>query len=187
MTPGALTYVALLRAVNVGRSNRVGMADVRRALESLGYRDVRTYLQSGNAVFSAASQPVGDLAREIAVNLRAECAIDVSVVVVDAGELAEIARDNPLLHEADVDEETLHLIVFDEAPDASRFAGLALPVQGGERAELRGRALYLALPQGMARTKLGNSYFERVLCRAGTARNWRTVSALLKMACEPAG
>ena len=180
------TWIVLLRAVNVGRANRIGMSDLRASLEALGYRDVRTYLQSGNAVFCADCQSSATLAAAIHDRLVADSCIDVGVIVLSASEFDSIARGNPLLAEESADESHMHVIVFEQPSDPARFDSLSLPSRPGERAVLLGRAIYLALPFGMGRTKLTGAYFERALGQAGTARNWRTVTALIELACERA-
>ena len=180
----AITWIVLLRAVNVGRANRVGMADLRACLESMGYGAVRTYVQSGNAVFTAPQLPPGAIAAAVHDRLAADFAIDVGAIVLSANELSAIACDNPLLAEPGADESQLHVVVLESEADPARFGALALPALAGERAVLLGRAVYLVLPHGMGRTKLTNAYFERALGQTGTARNWRTMTALLHMAAD---
>ena len=126
-----MIFVALLRAVNVSGQNRVPMADLRVLLEGLGLSDVRTYLQSGNAVFdvgtgavggaasgtshgaSAAARTSRDLATAIAARIERDLSARVGVLVMSAGALAEVAGANPFLRsalagEANADEKWLH-------------------------------------------------------------------------------
>jgi uncharacterized protein (DUF1697 family) len=177
-----VTWVVLLRAVNVGRANRIAMADFRAMLETLGYADIRTYAQSGNAVFSAAETSAEAVERAIHDLLLAEAGIDVGVVAVAADELAAIVADNPLLGADGIDEGALHVIVLERVPDASQVSVMQPTARGSERVEVRGRAVYLGLPDGMGNTKLSGGWFERALKLTGTARNWRTTTALLAMA-----
>ena len=179
----APTWIALLRAVNVGRANRIKMADLRACLEGLGYRDVRTYVQSGNAVFAASADSAGAIASAIHERLLAEAGIDVGAVVVSADEFAAILRDNPLLAgAASADDNALYAFVLDAPVDSARFDELRPPAQPGERAVLLGRAIYLELPGGVGNSKLTNAWFERALGRVATARNWRTMAALAELA-----
>ena len=176
------TYVALLRGVNVG-GKTVGMAPLRAGLEALGYGDVRTYLQSGNVIFSADKTDPEELAAAIRDRFSTDFAFGVGVLVLTAAELLEVAARNPFLADgaAGVDERSLHATFLFQRPDEGEFARLDLPAVEGERAVLVGRVAYLHLPYGYGRTKLSNAYFERKLRSAATTRNWRTVLALTDM------
>lgn len=93
-------YVALLKGVNVGRSKRIAMSDLRSLLADLGYADVATYLASGNAIFNTSSaRPVASLAADIEERITAELAMAVRVIVRTAGELAAVIARNPLAAE----------------------------------------------------------------------------------------
>ena len=194
-----MTFVALLRAVNVSGQNRVPMAELRVALESAGRRSVETYVQSGNVVFDAE----GDDARAQAVAVHDAIASvfghDVAVVALTAGELTAVAAGNPFLRAggaetaacaasadaatAGVDEKTLHVTFLERPVEEAVFDGLRLPAAPGEAAVLApgGSCIYLHLPHGYGRTKLNNAWFERALKVRATTRNWRTVLALVQM------
>lgn len=205
------TFVALLRAVNVG-GTKVPMADLRRLLEGLGLHNVRTYLQSGNAVFETDQAADGSLsvAQELAATIETRIGRDmagprVGALVLEAGALAAVGDANPFA--AADDPGWLHVTLlfggagesdFGPASDAAFSAAyeaaydkLTLPADGGERAVFAGLpalptpVIYLCLPHGYGRTKLNNSYFERHLGAAATTRNWRTVKALVEMSTKP--
>jgi uncharacterized protein (DUF1697 family) len=210
------TYVALLRAVNVG-GRTLPMADVRRSLEGLGLRHVRTYLQSGNVVFEAdgaaadedSVAPAARLAAGIEVRIERDLGPRVAVLVLTGDELAAIHGANPFLSEPGVDEGSLHATFlltpageddFGEATAAAYSAvyeaalrGLQLPAVEGERAVFVGSpplatpVVYLHLPHGYGRSKLTNAYFERKLGTGATTRNWRTVTALAALSAPGAG
>jgi uncharacterized protein (DUF1697 family) len=199
-------YVALLRAVNVaGRT--LPMADLRRSLEGLGLRHVRTYLQSGNVVFEAGGATDEDsvaaaarLAATIELRIERDLGPRVAVLVLTGDQMAEVAAANPFLSESGFDEGSLHATFlvaatgeddFGEATAAACSAvyeaalrGLQLPAAEGERAVFVGSpplatpVVYLRLPHGYGRSRLTNAYFERKLGTGATTRNWRTVKAL---------
>jgi len=196
------TYVALLRAVNVG-GVKLAMADLRALLEGLGYDAVRTYLQSGNAVFEAgedAGSPPA-LANGIAMRIERDVGPRVGVLVLRAAALDAVVAANPFLPG---DEEFLHATFlfgsggdadFGEAPESAyskayeaTFSRLELPTDEGEEAAFVGvppldePVIYLKLPHGYGRTRLNNAWFERKLGTAATTRNWRTVLALAELA-----
>jgi uncharacterized protein (DUF1697 family) len=205
------TYVALLRAVNVG-GTKLPMADLRALLEGLGLTDVRTYLQSGNAVFDAddAGTPQ-ELANAIAMRVERDVGPRVGVLVLRAAALEAVVAANPFLATGGSgatggapDEQFLHATFlfgsggdadFGEAPESayskayeSTFGKLELPAAEGEEAAFVGvppleePVIYLKLPHGYGRTKLTNAWFERKLGTAATTRNWRTVRALVELA-----
>lgn len=190
MTPSVArttAYVALLRGVNVGGTKRIAMAKLRAVLAALGFADVRTYLQSGNAVFrSALSGPhvAETLAACIRERIARDVGLEVDVLVVSAAELAGIVAGNPFAPSADADIRPLH-VTLTFAPVAEPvFSALTLPAADGEEVGWSERAVYLRLPHGYGRTRLNNGYFERALGTAATTRNWRTMLALAEMVAE---
>ena len=175
------TFVALLRAVNVGGQNRVPMARLRGSLATAGLRDVRTYVQSGNIEF-AADGPAADQAALVHRTIAAEFGADVQVLALSAADLAQVAVGNPFLA-AGADARELHVTFLFAPVSVAAFAGLELPAREGEQAQLVGdRFIYLRLPHGYGTSKLTNLWFERALETPATTRNWRTVLALHKFA-----
>jgi uncharacterized protein (DUF1697 family) len=182
--PAARTYVALLRAVNVGGTKRMAMAQLRASLEALGLADVRTYLQSGNAVFRAPDTGEGAeqaLAERISECIATDFGHAVEVLVLTAEQLAAIVADNPFAARPDADIKTLGATFLFSAIDEATFAALTLAVAPGEEAAWGGSVVYLHLPHGYANTKLDPG---RALKMPATTRNWRTVLALNEMADE---
>ena len=118
--------VALLRGINLARNNRVDMARLRALVQDLGYERVRTHLQSGNIVFTAAATPPERVARDIEEQLRLHLGLSVPVVVRSRDELAEILGRKPL-PDAEIDPARF-LVVFLSAsadPAALRELGPA--------------------------------------------------------------
>jgi len=176
------TFVALLRGVNVGKSKRVPMAELRALLSHLGYTGVATLLNSGNAVFCAASGTPGQHAARIASAISSELKVEVPVVVVSAKALATIVAGNPI--KAEAPEYSRLLVVF--AQDAKTLSGLAaigpLVVPPEEFAVGR-KAAYLLCAIGILESKAGAA----LLGRAGksvTTRNWATTLKLQALASK---
>jgi len=172
--------VVLLRGVNVGPSRRVAMPWLREAMSAAGYDEVSTYLQSGNVVLSS-DLPPGELARDCGRLLTGETGFEVEVVVRTRDELAEVVRRDPL---GDVAADPKrHLVSFlSGEPERAVVDGLAALATGGERLVADGRELYAWLPDGAGRSKLAAQMGGRRLGVVATARNWRTVTALLELA-----
>ena len=174
-------FIALLRAINVGGTKKLLMADLRAMFEAAGCTDVHTYIQSGNVVFRAEDA----LAERIPVLIQAEIAdskgFEVPVVTRSAAEWGDVVAGNPFLA-AGADPAQLHVGFLAEAPSAARIAELDPDRSPSDEFEVRGREVYLHFPNGTARSKLTVDYFDRVLGTTITIRNWRTVGKLLDMA-----
>ena len=175
------SYVALLRAVNVG-GVKVEMAALRRALEGLGYGAVRTYVQSGNVVFEADGGEPAPHAAAIEELLGREFGVRGRVLVLTAERLAAIAAADPF---TGADEKLRHVTFLFDPVEEVVWTTLRLPAADGEQAAFSGKAIYLYLPHGYGRSKLNNAYFERVLAATATTRNRRTVAALVELAGAP--
>jgi uncharacterized protein (DUF1697 family) len=173
-------FVALLRGVNVG-GNPLPMAGLRARCAELGARDVRTYLQSGNVVFTAGAT-AAQWEKRLAEALAGDSRLPVAVVVRTAAELRAVHEGNPFLGEDGVDPKTLHVTFLARTPAASAVAALAARESGGDRLRVAGREVYLHCPGGYGRTKLGNPVIERVAGCPATTRNWNTVTALVALA-----
>jgi len=179
------TYVALLRGINVGGKNKLHMPDLAAMFTEAGCTDVRTYIQSGNVVFSVApktAKRVPDLvSRRIA-----DCfGYRVPVVLRTADELKKVAAGNPFF-ESDADAHSLHVGFLADLPTPRDVAALDPKRSPGDSFSVRGREVYLCLPNGVAGTKLTNAYFDSKLGTTSTIRNWRTVLRLLELT-KPTG
>lgn len=175
-------WVALLRGINVGGSNRLPMADLREMLGSIGLVDVRTHIQSGNVVFDVGpdSPPAHevDLAAAIADAVRRKASLNVPVVVLRLAELATIAEAHPDAG-GDIPPNLLHVFVFDgpvaadAAPDGTRFEP--------DRFTVGEREVYASYPEGSGRSKLTIDVFERAFGVTATARNLNTLRNIVAL------
>ncbi len=176
--------VALLRGVNVGGNNKLATRDLVAVFEALGCRDVRTYIQSGNVVARAPASAVDGLADAAAKALHEGFGLTVPVVLRTGDALAAAVADNPYLA-AGADPATVHVMFLRDAPTAAQAAALDPHRSPGDAYTVRGREVFLHCPNGLARTKLTNDYFDRRLATVSTVRNWKTVLTLLAMAQPP--
>ena len=174
------THLALLRGINVGGNNQLPMSDLRALFLAAGCRDARTYIQSGNVLFSADDATAETLPSTIAEAITAQFGLRVPVVIRTAAQLGAVIRDNPYLA-VGADPATLHVYFLADTPDATRVARLTPDRSPPDEFTVRGQEVYLRLPAGMARTKLTNAYFDSQLATVSTARNWRTVTTLYGM------
>lgn len=165
-------YVALLRGVNVGGRNKLRMDELRSLVESLGYTEVSTFIQSGNVLFSAA-EPASAASLRAALSTR--LGIDAAVVLRSAAELARAVASNPF---DEADPARLHVGFLTDPPASELVAKLDAGRYLPEEVSIIGNDVYLHLPDGMGRAKLPGT-LDRKLGMAMTVRNWNTVTRLL--------
>ncbi|HEY6291853.1 MAG TPA: DUF1697 domain-containing protein [Terriglobia bacterium] len=177
------TCLALLRGINLGAKNRLPMKDLSEMFARAGCRDVETYIQSGNVIFRATPNVSARLSQVIRTQIQERFGHQVPVVLRTAEQLRNVVRNNPFLIEGAA-EDTLHVMFLADWPDPDRVNALD-PVRSPPDAFMvRGQEVYLRLPNGVARSKLTNSYFDSKLGTISTARNWRTVTRLLQLTEE---
>jgi uncharacterized protein (DUF1697 family) len=173
-------YLALLRGINVGRNQRIAMADLRALLSGLGYTDVSTYLQSGNALFSVESGEAEVLAGQIEAAITAELGLHVRVLVREHADLRRIVAANPL---ADVATDPSKLLVtfLSQPPDRAALRAVDPATYAPEQLAVGEREVYVWYPDGVRQARLSPPFFEKLLGgnAAATARNWNTVTKLL--------
>ncbi len=156
------------------------MAELAEALRGLGFGAVTTYLQSGNAVFSATGRPER-VAGSVEACLAERFGLGVPVLVRTQPEMEDLVEANPFLAEG-ADPASLHVTFLAEEPGPAARSLEPPPGAGRDRFVCAGREVFVHCPGGYGRTKLDNSFFERRLGTAATTRNWRTVTALAELA-----
>lgn len=183
---GGERMVALLRGINVSGAKRVPMAELRALAEGLGWRDVQTYIQSGNLVFRAAVTPAkAEAALEAAIE--AHFGFAVPVIVRTAAAWAKVAADNPFAEVADERPNLVHVGFAKAKAKAGAAAALAGYCKAGERVVVRGDALWVDFPNGVARSKLMPAVLDRCLGSSVTMRNVRSLRAIADLLAVPGG
>jgi uncharacterized protein (DUF1697 family) len=175
-------YAVLLRGVNVGGHGKLAMTDLRRVLESLGYTDVSTYLQSGNAVISSDDDDPERVSRRIQESLLRELGLNPSVLIRTGAELTALVADNPF-PETVAQPKLLHVVFLSAQPDPERAAAIDPGICPPDEFGVGDRAVYLRYAVSSGRSKLADLVLRQLLGSrpevAATARNWNTVQALL--------
>jgi uncharacterized protein (DUF1697 family) len=174
------TWIALLRGVG-GGIRPLPMRDLATALEGIGLKDVRTYIQSGNVVFSSAKSATR-LAGEIERCIEKQFGFHSKTFVLSVGELQRAAKGNPF-PQADEKPQSLHLFFLAEHAKTAQLDAMNELKAKSEHFVLAGKVFYFYAPQGFGISKLG-AKAGRLLGVDTTARNWRTVGKLLEMAKE---
>lgn len=176
------TYIGLLRAVNLGGHNKIGMADLRDLLTRLGMQDVATLLNSGNFVCRSDVRSPPELERLIEGAATKQLALTTDVLVRSDKEWAALIAENPFLKEAKLDPSHLLAVVLKAAPDRVRVKALEQAITGREIVSVQGRCAYIVYKDGIGRSRLTSAVIENKLGTRGTARNWNTVLKLAALA-----
>ncbi len=175
-----VTYIALLRGINVGGKNKLPMAALAALFAEAGCADVQTYIQSGNVVFQAPPEIAATLPAQVSALIAERFGLRVPVVLRTAEQLAETFRTNPFLAQG-LPAETLHVLFLAQPPSPEKATGLDPNRSAPDAFIVQGRDIYLYLPNGVADTKLTNAYFDAKLATVSTSRNWKTVTKLLQL------
>lgn len=178
----AVSYGALFRGINVGSAKRVGMANLRALLEELGYRDVRTLLTSGNAIFTSPALGPEDAASHIEAAFAERFGFPSQTIVLTATELAAAVEENPLLEVA-TDLSRIYVAVLADPADRKRLRPLLAQTWSPEELAVGARVAYLWCPEGVIASRLPVAV-QAALGDAVTMRSWNT---MVKLAAAAAG
>ena len=183
------TYIALLRAINVGGHKKIAMSDLRAFVKALGFDDVRIQLQTGNLVFRGNARASTTLERLLESETAERLELQTDFFVRTDKELAAIIAQNPFPNEARRDPSHLVVLFLRDAPPAAAVRALQSVIKGPELVRAKGKQLYAIYPAGIGRSKLTNKLMEDKLGTRATGRNWNTLLKLAELAkgasCPP--
>lgn len=168
------SFVALLRGINVGGKRMLPMKDLTALFTKAGATNVRTYIQSGNVVFDAKSD--GPIIERVRGAIEKQFGFDVPMAVRSAEALQAVVSSSPF-H----DVEHVHVVFLGATPTPAQVKALDPKRSSPDRFVVRGSDVFLHLPNGVARTKLSNAWFDSQLKTVSTVRNWKTVLELARM------
>ncbi|MDB5986090.1 MAG: hypothetical protein JWR16_1143 [Nevskia sp.] len=167
-----ITYIALLRAVNVGGTGKLPMADLKALCERAGFAKVKTYIASGNVVFES-KLPEAKTKAALESELKRYAGKPVGVLLRSAAEMVAILKSNPFPQAAP----NLTVAIFlDAAPPKDTLKNV-VHQNAGEEIELGTREIYVHYPKGQ-----GDSKLRIPAAKEGTARNMNTIAKLAEMA-----
>ena len=174
------TYIAFFRAINVGGRNALPMKELVAILEELGSRNVKTYIQSGNAVFESKEKDASRLSKKIGVEIKQRRGFEPHVLLLELEDIEKAIKKNPF-PEAETDPKALHVGFLTSTPENPNLKRLESLKSDSERFRLIDKAFYLHAPEGVGRSKLAANA-EKLLGVSMTDRNWRTVCEIWEMA-----
>ena len=173
------TWIALLRGVNVGGRNTMPMAALATTLESAGCRSVRTYIQSGNVVFTSSSRSKPNLANTLGDATEAQFGFRPNIFLLTDTDFLSAVANNPFT-DAIPEPKTLHFFFLDSKPESPDINGITKLAISSERFQLIDSVFYLHAPDGFGRSKLAAGA-ERKLGVPLTVRNYTTIHNLSEM------
>jgi uncharacterized protein (DUF1697 family) len=177
------TYLALLRGINVGGHKIIKMAALKELFESLGFADVRTYIQSGNVIFRS-KEGGKQLRPKLQKELKATFGFDVAVVIRTAEEMGKIIASTPFSPDTLAEHESLYVALLGGTPTEDAIEDLLACRSDVDDFRLVGGEVYILLRQSSRQSLFSNSFLERKLGVPATTRNWNTIAKLAEMAAE---
>jgi uncharacterized protein (DUF1697 family) len=173
--------VSLLRGVNVG-GRQIKMDALRELYESLGLRQVQTFIQSGNVICAVSTRDLPRLAKRLEKAIERTFGFPCDVVLRTGAELREALARNPFADRVDIDPAKLLVTFLADEPDPKDCAKVRAMSAGTEELFLDGRHVYIYFHNGLARPKLSWPLIGKALNTPATARNLNTVQKLLALA-----
>ncbi|MEY4925681.1 MAG: hypothetical protein RI894_117 [Bacteroidota bacterium] len=184
--------ISILRGINVGGQKKILMADLKTLYQQLGFRDVATYIQSGNVVFETEfaeeetqKKAAGEkLAKKIELAIFEKYNFQVPVLILTKKELNEAIQNNPFLTEKGILLDKLHITFLAEIPEPALVDKIKDLDFQQDRFIISGKNVYIYCPESYGNSKLTNNFFENKLKVKATTRNWKTLNELAAMSVD---
>ena len=172
-------HISLLRGINVGGKRKILMADLKELYKKLGYKNIVTYIQSGNVIFEAKEKDQSKIEAKIYKAIQKAYGFEVPIVVRSVEEIEEIISNNPFTKKTAI--ESLHLTFLKEIPSEENLEKIATYDYSPDQFKIVGKNVFLYCEGKYHKTKLSNTFFEKKLKVGTTTRNWKTVNKLLEL------
>ncbi len=171
-------YLSLLRGINVSGQKKITMEQLKTLYEELGFKDVKTYIQSGNVFFSTKKESKREIAKAIEHKIKESLGYEVTLFVIEKSQLKDIIAMNPY----PVREPKRHLVTLLSAPpELIPIPEINAVKAPSEKFTIIETVLFFYCPDGYGKTKLSNNFFEKKLKVKATTRNWNTINKLFEM------
>ncbi len=174
-------FISMLRGINVSGQKKIKMEELKKLYESIGFKNIQTYIQSGNVVFDSSDSDTLELSSIISQKIKDHFGFDVTVIIRTKEEINKVIDNTPFVNK---DINKLGVVFLSGTPTLSPTEEINKHKDDSEEFFISGKEIYLYLPNGFGRTKLSNNFFERKLKLSATSRNWRTVIKLVEIAEE---
>lgn len=174
-----IRYIAMLRGINVG-GKTVKMTVLKEYFEVLKFKNIVTYIQSGNVLFDTKETDEAKLVKKITKDLNKTFGFDIEVVIRTINEVQEVIANNPFKKRKFNDKEQLYLSFLSACPDEALINTLAPYIKDGEAYTIINREVYI-ISEKYGETKLSNNLIEKKLKVVSTTRNWATVNKVITL------
>lgn len=175
------TFIAILRGINVSGHRMIKMAALKELIKSIGFQNVKTYIQSGNLVFQSPNSDPGQLAETISKAIEKQFGFDVPVIGMDLEDLKRAAQQNPFLADETRDQSFFHITFLSESPENENLSKLDEFQNLPNEFRVIEKWVHLYCPNGYSNCKLTNEFLEKKLKVKATTRNWKTVLELIRL------
>lgn len=173
------TYIALLRGINVSGKNKILMADLKLFFNDLGFKEVQTYIQSGNVIFKSLKNNKKEIAELISKKIKKVFKYEVPVILKTKKELKEIIAGNPFIINSTIETKKLYVAYLNQTlKETKKIKEFDF---GNDVYKVVNDIVYLKYAIGAGKTKLTNNIIEKKLDVIATTRNWRTTCKLLEL------
>ena len=176
-----ITYIAFLRGINVGGHKKIKMADLRLLLEGLGYKEVMTYIQSGNVIFNSLDEYRDKLENQISEAIKSHYGFDVPVLVKTRTEINKILDNNPYNDPEDLASNKIYFVLLQEIPRKEDIEATSAIIFENEKFNITPECVFLRCGLGAGKAKCNINFFESKLKVSTTTRNYRTMTKLLEL------
>jgi len=174
------TYISLLRGINVGGKNIIKMSDLKQVYENLNFKNIRTYIQSGNVVFETEKSEIQEIENDISNKIFENFGFNVPVTIVEKNEFQIIVENNPF-NITDVDFKNFHVTFLKSYPVHEDINKINSEIYLPDEFRVIQKSVYLNIKNGYGNTKLTNTFLESKFKTTATTRNWNTIIQLLKI------
>lgn len=175
------THLALLRGINVSGHNMIKMEALKTTLESIGFENVQTYIQSGNVFVETVEESPAKVGFLIKQEIFKTFGCDVPVVVIGQEDLEDCFKNNPFLKDAAVDLKKIYVAFVSKELKNENSNDLKISQFKPDEAHIDATRIFIKYAVGAGKTRLDQKYIEKKLNLTATIRNWNTVTQLLKM------
>jgi uncharacterized protein (DUF1697 family) len=176
------TYISILRGINVSGHNILKMDQLKKMIEGLGFKNVLTYIQSGNIIYQTKKTDALKLSELIKKGIQKDFGFDVPVFTITSDTLEVLIKNNPFQKDINKDAVFFHVTFLAAIPAQEKIDILKSIDSKNDIFEIVEQAMYLYCPNGYGTTKLSNTFIESKLKVSATTRNWKTTNELLNSA-----
>lgn len=177
-----MKYISILRGINVSGQKKIKMLELKSLYESLGFKNVVTYIQTGNVIFDSSDKSIPDLKSKIEKAIDKQFKFHVPVEIRTRLELKNIIKNSPF-GPVDLENEGAKVLVtfLSSTPTKTNISNINKYVVAPEKLAVKGKEVYLYCPNGYGKSKLSNNFLEKKLGVEATTRNWTSVLKLYEL------